>query len=56
MESKWLNCPVCQNKTRLKLLPDTVIKNYPLFCPKCRKETIISAENLQVSVVRFVNT
>lgn len=51
MEAKWVLCPLCSSKTRLKLLPDTVLKNYPLFCPKCKKELIISAKQLQVSVV-----
>lgn len=37
-------CPLCKGKTRLKLLSDTVLKNYPLFCPKCKKEVIINAE------------
>ena len=43
METHWVICPLCKAKTRLKLLPDTVLKNYPLFCPKCKKEVIINA-------------
>ena len=50
METHWVICPLCKAKTRLKLLPDTVLKNYPLFCPKCKEEVIINAEHLQVSV------
>ena len=50
METCWVTCPLCKAKTRLKLLPDTVLKNYPLFCPKCKEEVIINAEHLQVSV------
>ena len=52
MESKWVLCPLCGNKTRLKLLPETVIRNYLLFCPKCKGETIINAERQQVRVVK----
>ena len=52
METYWVNCPLCKGKTRLKLLEDTVLKNYPLFCPKCKKEVIVSAENLQITVVQ----
>ena len=52
METYWVTCPLCKAKTRLKLLPDTVLKNYPLFCPKCKKEVIINADHLQVSVVK----
>lgn len=36
----------------MKLLPETVLKNYLLFCPKCKKETIINAEHQQVQMVR----
>ena len=52
MESTFVLCPLCGGKTRLKLLPETVLKNYPLFCPKCKEEVIINAEHLQVSVVK----
>lgn len=51
MESQWVICPLCKGKTRLKLLPDTVLRNYPLFCPKCKNEVIINAAHLQISVV-----
>lgn len=51
MEARWIICPICKNKTRLKLRPDTILKNYPLYCPKCKQESLIDAEALQVSVV-----
>ena len=28
----------CTDKTRLKVRLDTVLENFPLFCPKCKKE------------------
>ena len=39
---EWVLCPVCNNKTRIKIRPDTVLENFPLFCPKCKQETLIS--------------
>ncbi len=51
MKFEWVLCPVCGNKTRLKLREDTSLKNYPLFCPKCKQERIISAENLKIVVI-----
>ena len=42
----------CGNKTRNKIREDTVLKNYPLYCPKCRQETLIEVENLQVTVIK----
>ena len=34
----WLLCPVCGNKTRLKVRTDTELVNFPLYCPKCKQE------------------
>ena len=48
METYWVTCPLCKAKTRLKLLPDTILKNYTLFFPNCKKEVIINAEHLEV--------
>ena len=52
MESTFVLCPLCGGKTRLKLLPETVLQNYPLFCPKCKKETIISADHLKIKIIK----
>ncbi len=48
----WILCPVCGNKTRDKIRGDTVLKNYPLYCPKCKQETLIEITNLQVTVIK----
>ena len=48
----WIRCPVCGAKTRDRLREDTVLKNYPLYCPKCKQETLIEAKNLQVTVIK----
>lgn len=50
MEDKWVICPVCGSKTRVKIREDTVLKNFPLFCPKCKRESIVNAEKMQVTV------
>lgn len=52
METQWIFCPICKSKTRLKLRMDTVLKNYPLFCPKCKQESLIDAKSMVVSVIR----
>lgn len=48
----WLHCPICGNKTRLQLRADTELKNFPLYCPKCRQESLIDAKDLQVTVIK----
>lgn len=49
---EWILCPVCGNKTRAKIRDDTVLENFPLFCPKCKQETIISVKQLNMSVIK----
>jgi Zn finger protein HypA/HybF involved in hydrogenase expression len=55
-QEKWLLCPVCGNKTRLKLREDTVLEKFPLFCPKCKQETLIEAKNLKITVIKEPDT
>ena len=55
-KTQWIRCPVCGSKTRNKVRRDTVLKNYPLYCPKCRQETLIEAKNLRVTVITEPDT
>lgn len=57
MEQKlqWIICPVCGNKTRLKMRNDTIMKNFPLYCPKCKSESLIEVKNMQVKVIKKLN-
>jgi uncharacterized protein YbaR (Trm112 family) len=52
IEIKWILCPVCNNKTRLKIREDTILENFPLFCPKCKQETLIKVRQLNMSVIQ----
>lgn len=49
---EWVLCPVCDNKTRLKIREDTEIKKLPLYCPKCRKESLIDVKDMRVEKVK----
>ena len=51
-ESEWIRCPICGSKTRDKIREDTVLKNFPLYCPKCKRETLIEVKDLQVTVMK----
>lgn len=51
-KTEWIRCPICGNKTRDRIRGDTVLKNYPLYCPKCKQETLIEATYLQVTVIK----
>ena len=50
-KTEWIRCPICGNKTRLQIMTDTELKNFPLYCPKCKQETLIEARNLQITVI-----
>lgn len=50
IEIKWILCPVCGNKTRTMIREDTVLCNFPLYCPKCKKETIINVRDMKVTL------
>ncbi len=52
MRTEWIHCPVCGSKTRNKIREDTVLKNYPLYCPKCKQEVLIEARNFQVTIIK----
>lgn len=49
--TQWVLCPVCGSKTRTKIRQDTELKNFPLFCPKCKKEVLIEIKQLNISVI-----
>ena len=40
---RWASCPVC-GKNVYQLLPNTVAHNWPLYCPRCKRETIIDIQ------------
>ena len=51
-QAEWIFCPICGNKTRLKIRRDTELKNFPLFCPKCKQETLINVRHLNTTVIK----
>lgn len=51
-KSQFILCPICGNKTRTKIREDTELKNFPLYCPKCKKESLIEVKNLIVNICK----
>ncbi|MCI9591584.1 MAG: conjugal transfer protein [Lachnospiraceae bacterium] len=49
---KWLLCPVCGSKTHIKMRSDTELRNFPLFCPKCKQEILIKVTQFNISVIK----
>lgn len=48
----WIYCPICHNKTRLKIRADTELKKFPLYCPKCKQENLINVKNFKMTIIR----
>ena len=51
-KTEFIRCPVCGNKTRDKIREDTILKNFPLFCPKCKSECLIDIEQFHITVIK----
>ena len=47
-ESGWIHCPFCKCRTRTKIRADTLLKNFPVFCPKCKQECLIDVEDMKI--------
>lgn len=54
--TEWLLCPICKNKTRIKLRADTELKNFPLYCPKCKLETLVNIKELKTTIIKEPDT
>ena len=51
-QTEWVLCPVCGSKTRNKIREDTGLMNLPLYCPKCKQETLIEVKDLRLTVIK----
>ena len=45
--TQWMLCPICKSKTRIKLRENTELKNFPLYCPKCKLETLVNIKRVK---------
>ena len=50
-ETKWIICPECGEKTRVKIKKTTIMKDFLLFCHHCKKEFTVDVENFIVKVL-----
>lgn len=52
VKMQWVYSPVCDNKTRLKVREETELKNFPLFCPKCKNETLVDVKEFKMTIIK----
>lgn len=51
-KGKWLLCPSCHSKTRVWMREDTVLTNFLLFCPKCKKEHLVNVRQYHIELIK----
>lgn len=51
-QTEWLLCPLCRSKTRIKVRTNTELKNFPLFCPKCKHESLVNVKNGSITLIK----
>ena len=44
MKTEWILCPVCGNKTRTMIQENTEMRNFPLYCPKCKNFKVLETD------------
>ena len=49
-EAGWIHCPYCKCRTRTKIHRDTILKNFPIYCPKCRREALVDVEEFHIKL------
>lgn len=45
---QWVPCPICGGKTRTKIRPYTEVKKLIVFCPKCKRESVVDIKHMEV--------
>lgn len=50
-----VRCPICHGKTRTRVLADTVLLYFPLFCPKCKETSIVDLRDNRITLLRREN-
>ena len=51
-EAQWIKCPKCGEKTRVKVMESTIMKNFLLYCHRCKQEFAIDVQNFIVTVIK----
>ena len=50
-KTKWIICPECGEKTRVKIKKTTIMKDFLLYCHHCKKEFTVDVENFIIEVI-----
>ena len=50
IEKRWLDCPICNSKTRVMVSGNTVLCFFPLYCLRCKNETVVNVARFNMLV------
>ena len=48
-KSYWLPCLNCNKTTDVKIHEDTVLINFPLYCPHCEQEILVNVVQRKIA-------
>ena len=51
-DTLWIRCPKCNSKTKTKVHEDTVLLNFPLYCPSCKREFTVNVIKLKMVIAK----
>lgn len=51
----WIKCPTCKRKTRTKVKYNTVLIDFPLYCPKCKHVFSVNVVQLKMMASKVQN-
>lgn len=54
-EFRWLRCPSCQAKTEIGVSADTILINFPLYCPHCKEANSITVVQFEMLFSKRTN-
>lgn len=49
-KTHWLRCPVCSTQTKEKIYSDTVLLNFRLWFPICKKEYVVNVVGRKMTI------
>ena len=52
IQEEWILCPICGNKTRVRIRNHTELNKFTPYCPKCSRESLIEVKNLKITVIK----
>ena len=53
--TEWIRYPVCGNKIRNRVRKGTIMRNSPLYCPKCKHGTLVDIKQFIVRICKDTN-